>query len=158
MEKFKIVKKGYDIIEVENFILDSNKQNEKVIAKLRETITKMKQEYDEQSIILQGYKTREDGVNKALTKAIESAKDIEYTAKVKFALESERLNDFSDKWTRFCNSACSSVDEKTKKDTINFIENTKNELKMIMNSQLNIEGFDEIKSEYIAEKRRIKAI
>lgn len=158
MDKFKVVKKGYDIIEVENFIIDINKQNDKVIAKLRDTITKMKQEYDELNIILQGYKAREDGVNKALTKAVESAKDIEYTAKVKFALESERLNDFSDKWTRFCNLACSTVNDKTKKDTIDFIEKTKNELKVLMNSQLNIEGFEEVKSEYIAEKKRIKAI
>lgn len=158
MDKFKVVKKGYDIIEVENFIIDINKQNDKVIAKLRDTITKMKQEYDELNIILQGYKAREDGVNKALTKAVESAKDIEYTAKVKFALESERLNNFSDKWTRFCNLACSTVNDKTKKDTIDFIEKTKNELKVLMNSQLNIEGFEEVKSEYIAEKKRIKAI
>lgn len=138
MDTFKVKFKGYDKKQVDDYIVGINSQFEKSNAELRERIKRLESENDELYRNLCDYRRREESISTALMNAIDKAKEIDYASKVRFALEGERLNDFSRKWTTYCMSQVNKVAPSHAQATKAFISEMKKSLQELMGEQLNL--------------------
>ena len=98
MSNFSIVRKGYDKAQVQEYIKMQADKYESTILALRDRIEGLTRENKDMRAKVDELKKEQDNINVALTQAIDKAKNIEYSSKVKFALEGERLKIFSSKW------------------------------------------------------------
>ncbi len=157
MDTFRIRIKGYDKKQVDDYIVSLSSQFEKSNCELRERIKRLENENDELYRDLCGYRQREESISTALMNAIDKAKEIDYASKVRFALEGERLNDFSRKWTSFCKNRVNKVSPRHAQETAAFINEMKKSLELLMGEQLNLGSYvNEATIEHENEEERLK--
>lgn len=139
MADFSIVKKGYDKNEVDRFIFDMHSRNEDVLREQRDRIDSLKKENEKLKNIINGFKERENCVSEALLSAVNKAKEVEDSVKVKFAMECERIRVFQTKWTGYVEKAKAEIEPPESAKTLNSaLESIKKELFKRMENDLNI--------------------
>ncbi len=157
MDTFRTKIKGYDKKQVDDYIIGLSSQFEKSNAELRERVKRLENENDELYRNLCDYRSREESIATALMNAIDKAKEIDYASKVRFALEGERLNDFSRKWTAFCRNQANKVAPKQASVTAAFINEMKKSLQALAGEQLNLGAYvNEATIEHENETERLK--
>lgn len=157
MDTFRTKIKGYDKKQVDDYIIGLSSQFEKSNAELRERVKRLENENDELYRNLCDYRSREESIATALMNAIDKAKEIDYASKVRFALEGERLNDFSRKWTAFCRNQVNKVAPKQASVTAAFINEMKKSLQALAGEQLNLGAYvNEATIEHENETERLK--
>ena len=157
MDTFRTKIKGYDKKQVDDYIIGLSSQFEKSNAELRERVKRLENENDELYRNLCDYRSREESIATALMNAIDKAKEIDYASKVRFALEGERLNDFSRKWTAFCRNQANKVAPKQASATAAFINEMKKSLQALAGEQLNLGAYvNEATIEHENETERLK--
>lgn len=153
---FQVARKGYDRFQVQEYIKDITDKYEKTILGLRDRIEGLKRENGELSHKVELLKKDSDSINLALTQAIDKAKNIEYSSKVKFALEGERLKIFSSKWQTYCKANCNTVDKSQRDNVVARLKEFEGELVELMNKELNIGDYvNEAEQDYFSENRRL---
>ncbi len=157
MDRFNVKFKGYDRKQVDEYIVGLNSQFEKSNAELRERVKRLESENDGLYRELCDYRRREDSISTALTNAIDKAKEIDYASKVRFALEGERLNDFSRKWTTYCSNQANKVAPAHAQATKAFIAEMRKALQSLVGEQLNLGSYvNEATVEHENEEERLK--
>ncbi len=157
MDTFKVRINGYDKKQVDDYIVGLSSQFEKTNGELRERIKLLENENDELYRDLCDYRKREESISTALMNAIDKAKEIDYASKVRFALEGERLNEFSRKWTAYCKNQVNRVAPRHVQATNAFIAEMKNSLQTLMGEQLNLGSYvNEATIEHENEEKRLK--
>ena len=159
MEKFSEQKKGYDKLQVDNYIKGIVSQYEKTIFDQRDRIEELKRDNYELASKLKDYESRQDSINEALTQAIEKAKNIEYASKVRFALEGERIKMFESKWTSHCKTFLNKIGNRERAYMGEYLKETKEELASLMATELNITddvSQNNVAEDFIEESIRLK--
>ena len=157
MDTFRVKFKGYDKKQVDDYIVGLSSQFEKTNAELRERIKRLENENDELYRNLCDYRRREESISTALMNAIDKAKEIDYASKVRFALEGERLSDFSRKWTTYCTGQVRKIAPAQAKATSAFIAEMTKSLTTLMGEQLNLGAYvNEATIDHENEEQRLK--
>lgn len=157
MDTFRTKLNGYDKKQVDDYILGLSSQFEKSNAQLRERIKLLENENDTLYRDLCNYRRKEESISTALMNAIDKAKEIDYASKVRFALEGERLKDFSRKWTSYCRNQVNKVAPKQAAATNAFLGEMKKSLEEVMGQQLNLGAYvNEATIEHENEKTRLE--
>lgn len=141
MDTFRTKFKGYDKKQVDDYIIGLSSQFEKSNAELRERVKRLENENDGLYRDLCAYRQREESISTALMNAIDKAKEIDYASKVRFALEGERLADFSRKWTSYCRNQVNKVAPSQAAKTTAFVNEMKKSLDALMGEQLNLGSY-----------------
>lgn len=129
MSRFNIVKKGYDVSEVEGYIARQTLSDNKCLQEKSMRIEELLVENNCLKGQLVQYKSREANVNDALITAIDKAQEMEYVAKMRYELELERVKTFRDKWIRYCDSMKDKCDIKESKgEVIGVLDSLETEL------------------------------
>lgn len=158
-QTFRIVRKGYDKSQVDEYIVNLCKSYEKSMASQKERIENLKAEVLQKEKLLQEYIDKKDSITKSITLAVEKAKQIEYAAKVRYALESERLAMFSDKWTRYCESIVTAVDKSLLTTAKEYMEKAGRDIAQGLSDDLNMGTYlGEAAEIYESERGRLARI
>ena len=104
MSKFNIVKKGYDISEVESYLAKQAISDKQCIQDKSLRIEDLIAEVNCLKGQLSQFKSRESNVNNALITALDKAQEMEYVAKMRYELELERVKIFRNKWMSYCDN------------------------------------------------------
>lgn len=156
---FATSRKGYDKAQVQEYINAQTDKYEKTILALRDRVEGLTRENQELAHKVDSLKREQDSINLALTQAIDKAKNIEYSSKVKFALEGERLKIFSDKWESYCKANINTVDRAQRDGVKDKLKEFEDELVELMSKELNISDFvNEADQDYYSEKKRVSSI
>lgn len=99
--KFKVVKKGYDINEVDSYLFNKDRIEKDNMQDKILRIDELKSELAKREVELKELRAKSESVNMALVSAIDKAKDMETSAKLKLTLELERLKLFRAKWQSY---------------------------------------------------------
>ena len=158
-DKFETKFKGYDRKQVDEYILNLTKNYERSLAVQRDRIESLKAEIAAKEKLLQEYISRKESITNSITQAVEKAKQIEYTAKVRYALEGERLAIFSSKWVRYCESMTNAVDKTLLQNAKDFVTTASRKIEEGLSADLNL-GADlgEAAEIYETEQGRLAAI
>ena len=157
MTNFSTVRKGYDKAQVQEYIKMQADKYESTILALRDRIEGLSRENNEMRAKVDDLKKEQDNINVALTQAIDKAKNIEYSSKVKFALEGERLKIFSSKWQSYCKANVKSVDKDQREGVVSRLKQYEEELEELMSKELNISDYvNEADQDFFSESRRLK--
>lgn len=153
---FSLSRKGYDKIQVQEFIKAQTDKYENTIMGLRDRIEGLLRENQELIRKVESLKKEQDSINIALTQAIDKAKNIEYSSKVKFALEGERLKIFSSKWQSYCKANVNVVDRAQRDGVSDRLKDFENELVELMSKELNISDYvNEADQDFFSESKRL---
>ena len=101
MSKFSVVKKGYSISEVDDFVFEQELETSRILKEKQDRIDELRQENIKLSNQLETLKQKEDSISLALVYAQEMAKKIENNSKLKYETELKNLDDFYNKWQVF---------------------------------------------------------
>ncbi len=104
MSRFNIVKKGYQVSEVDGYLNKLAVSEKKCLQEKSLRIEDLLAENNSLKGQLVQYKGREANVNNALITALDKAQEMEYIAKMRYELELERVKVFRDKWINYCDS------------------------------------------------------
>jgi len=99
--KFKLDKKGYNTLEVENYLRNMAIEYNRVLEAQRTRIDMLKEELAISEAKLLEYKEKTTLITKAIYSAVSKAQEIEDLAKEKYAIEIERLKAFHEKWESY---------------------------------------------------------
>lgn len=124
MVKFDIVRKGYDIVQVDDYINKVQLKDSDSVQEKNLRISELTSENNVLKGMIKQLKEREDNVQNALLVAIEKAEDIKKFAEKKYNLELERIRLFKLKWTSYCSKVLKNLD----------ISNTKGEVLGVLDS------------------------
>ena len=139
MERFKIVRKGYDRLDVDGYIANIEREFEKTHAAQLERIDMLKMEVSLKDKELKKYKDKESEINEALYTAIERAKEMDYTAKIRFTLEGERIKIFRSKWMNYCDKHRENLNIDANRDLlIDYLDNMDKEIAKVMERDINL--------------------
>lgn len=154
--KFSSQRKGYDKGQVEEYIKMLTDKYESTILALRDRIEGLTRENKGMYDKVNELKREQDSINLALTQAIDKAKNIEYSSKVKFALEGERIKIFSSKWQSYCKANVQTVDKSQRDGVVARLKEYEDELTQLMSKELNISDFvSEADQDYYSESKRL---
>ena len=157
MSNFSTVRKGYDKAQVQEYIKMQTDKYESTILALRDRIEGLTRENKDMKAKVDELKREQDSINVALTQAIDKAKNIEYSSKVKFALEGERLKIFSSKWQSYCKANVKSVDKDQREGVVSRLKQYEDELVELMSKELNISDYvNEADQDFFSEIRRLR--
>ena len=157
MANFSISRKGYDKAQVQEYIKMQADKYESTILGLRDRIEGLTRENRELRSKVDELKKEQDNINIALTQAIDKAKNIEYSSKVKFALEGERLKIFSSKWQSYCKANVKTVGADQREGVIARLREYEEELVELMSKELNISDYvNDADNDFFSESRRLK--
>ena len=114
---FKIVRKGYDTKETNEYILNLQKQYEDELEKQKALIAMLKDKLLSLSSVIKEYESKEDAITKAIVKAVEKAEEIEKQTKERYSQEVSSLKAFHIRWTSYYKKLIKKypVDEEIKK-------------------------------------------
>ena len=157
MEKnFIIRRKGYDVKQVDEYILTLTKNYETSLAAQRDRIESQKAEIAAKEKLLQEYIARKESITNSITQAVEKARQIEYAAKVRYALEGERLAAFSAKWVRYCESMTQAVDKNLLQQAKEYVEKAQKEIEQGLKEDLDLGAYlGEAADIYNSERGRL---
>ncbi len=103
MNNFNIERKGYSKQEVDDYIANIKMQYEQAIDKLKQESMQTKAELMQTKIELDSYHNKDDQISNALVVAVETAKEIETSAKTIYELEIKRVKVLYKKWFNILN-------------------------------------------------------
>ena len=159
MYKFDTVKKGYDKVQVDNYInreIDSYKQT---ISDKNMRISELLHQNNNLNKQIDEYKLREDNVNKALITAIEKAQEMEMLVKKSYNIELERLRIWRDKWVSYAEKCKKTVGfNSVKGEVIGVLSTLENELIERINQGITLNtqvALNEAEEQYSKEKARL---
>ncbi|MGI6701036.1 MAG: DivIVA domain-containing protein [Christensenellales bacterium] len=159
MSDFSIVKKGYDIKQVDGHIKKLIGFTEEKMQEQRKRIDELKEENRILFDRIEEYKKAEKTVSEAIISATKKAGDILTAAKMRYALECERIKLMRLKWTQYVESASEKVraiDESVNMQA--YLIKMEDELKEALNSDLNIKKtrtLNEAEEQFISENERL---
>ncbi|MCX4362263.1 MAG: hypothetical protein OSJ74_02595 [Clostridia bacterium] len=154
---FSQARKGYDKAQVQEYIKQQQDKYESTILGLRDRIEGLTRENKDLSTKVGELKKEQDNINIALTQAIEKARNIEYSSKVKFALEGERIKIFSSKWQSYCKANINTIDRSQRDGVVSRLKEYEEELTELMSKELNISDYvNEADQDFFSESRRLK--
>ena len=143
----ELSKRKYKRFEVEQMISAYKSQYENLILDLRSRISELDKENKALLEKVQENENRESLIIKALERAEESAEQIKEQAQLEYALEMQRLSEFTRKWDRFFNNL---KDKYPNCDTVNKAVEIKEQVKTLSkgsNAKKAIEKIDGMISE-----------
>lgn len=153
---FSISRKGYDKEQVQEYIKAQTDKYEKTILGLRDRVEGLLRENQDLLRKVDLLKKEQDNINLALTQAIDKAKNIEYSSKVKFALEGERLKVFSSKWESYCKANINVIDKSQRDGVRGKLREFEEELTTLMSKELNIGDYvNEADQDFFSESKRL---
>ena len=95
---FTIVKGGYDIASVENYIEHEHEKAERAGIEQRERIVALKEQLNALKTEMQSYRENEESIKNALISATDKSDKMLLDVKFRYAMELERLRLFRAKW------------------------------------------------------------
>ena len=98
---FKVVKKGYDKIQVDEYIQNLTNENNEVVTNLKTEIEELKKQKAELEQVVNSYDKKKDEIFVAFVEAQETSAKLKAKAEKRFADEMERLQLFQQKWTDY---------------------------------------------------------
>ena len=98
---FRIVRKGYDTKETDDYILKITKEYEDELAKQKALILSLKDKLIELSDKVKDLESKKEMVASALVRAVEKADETERLAKQKLDTEIAQLKSFHIRWTSY---------------------------------------------------------
>ena len=98
---FRIVRKGYDTKETDDYILKITKEYEDELAKQKALILSLKDKLIELNDKVKSLESKKEMVASALVRAVEKADETEKTAKRKLDTEIAQLKSFHARWTSY---------------------------------------------------------
>lgn len=140
---FSLVKRGYDIRQVDDYIEHLNLNNDIQFAKQRDRIKELQAENDELKLKLEEYAKKEGSISDALLVAVDKAKQIEEVSKKVYDLEIQKIRLLYNRYKNLLQ------DLKQKNSSDADIENTKkviSEFKESMNEVINSKEFSNVKT------------
>lgn len=160
ISRFKIVRHGYDKESVDAFIANSERINRDSSSDKNMRIEELKAQVEELKSELAQYKEREGSVTDALTAAIERAKELDNAAKIRYALEGERIRLFRDKWERYCDAHKTKLGIRERREKVSdFLYVEEQNLIAAMQDGFKIEEEPErvkdVEQQYIDESKRL---
>lgn len=98
---FKVVKKGYDQTQVNEYIQNITNENNEVVTDLKTEIEELRRQKEELEQVVAGYEKKKEEIFVALVEAQENAAQLKDKAEKRFSDEMERLQLFQQKWTSY---------------------------------------------------------
>lgn len=142
MKKFSIEKKGYNITEVDDYLMSLELENSNALREKQARIDSLRQENFELSRKLEEYKQKEKSISSALTSATDKANEIIDVSKQKYNIELNNLNKFYDKWNNFFKELIIRYPKMKDFDTSEVLDNIKSDIKKLMNNDYLIEAYE----------------
>ncbi len=103
MNNFDIERKGYNKKEVDKYLFELSSKYEQQIEKLNQDKMQIQAELMQLRLELDSYKSKDDQISNALVVAVETAKEIESSAKTVYELEIKRVKVLYKKWSNILN-------------------------------------------------------
>jgi len=103
MKSFDIERKGYNKKEVDSYLEELKIQYEDIIEKKQQEIMQVQAELLQSKMELESYQSKDDQISNALVVAVETAKEIESSAKTIYELEIKRVKVLYKKWNNILN-------------------------------------------------------
>ncbi len=103
MEGFDIERKGYNKKEVDEYIMGLKNQYDDMLEKLKQESMQAQAELMQCKMELETYHNKDDQISNALVVAVETAKEIESSAKTIYELEIKRVKVLYKKWKNILN-------------------------------------------------------
>ena len=103
MKSFDIERKGYNKKEVDTYIENMKNQYEDLVDKSKQEAMQAQAELMQCKIELDSYHNKDDQISNALVVAVETAKEIESSAKTIYELEIKRVKVLYKKWNNILN-------------------------------------------------------
>lgn len=162
MSRFRIVRKGYDTAQVSEYLSKLIDFTEGKLAEQRKRIEDLKHENRELKVKYDQLKLQEDAVSEALINATKKADDIVKNAKIQYALESERLKLFKERWTNYILEARKEVVALDKTLNIEaYLTKMDDEISSHIGRNLNIRKeriLNEAENQFLNESARLKLL
>jgi cell division septum initiation protein DivIVA len=161
MVGFSVVKRGYDAVEVEEYIAKNNLYLENKLKEQKLRINELKGQNLKLASKIKELNRREDDVKNALIAANEKSKELMSAAKLKYALEGQRLRLLQAKWTSYFETNAQKDDGDYKRGEAYYIR-VETEIQEILRNDFGIvteksapSVNDEIMSQYRSETKRL---
>ncbi len=106
MNNFELERKGYNKKEVDKYLFDLSSRYEQQIERLNQEKLQIQAELMQSKLDLDTYKSKDDQISNALVVAVETAKEIESSAKTVYELEIKRVKVLYKKWSNILNEIC----------------------------------------------------
>lgn len=151
MDQFKTVKKGYEKNTVDNYINSLKSNYELQIGEYRVNISDLHVKIDKLEAELNKYKEKEETIGKSIEKAIEKAEEIEYTSKIRFALEGERIKVFKEKWLSYVNKYIDSIHPNHIIEMNNYLNQVEKEAFKLFQQEFHVKDYLDENSRFIEE-------
>ncbi len=103
MNNFDIERKGYNKKEVDKYLFELSSKYEQQIERLNQDKMEIQAELMQSRLELDSYKSKDDQISNALVVAVETAKEIESSAKTVYELEIKRVKVLYKKWSNILN-------------------------------------------------------
>lgn len=103
MKNFDIERKGYNKREVDDYIASLSKQYDDKLEKSKQDAMQLQAELMQCKMELDTYHNKDDQISNALVVAVETAKEIESSAKTIYELEIKRVKVLYKKWNNILN-------------------------------------------------------
>jgi len=97
--RFELRRRGYDVSEVENYIIEAQSKNETALIEQKERIAALKRENEELTKEVNALRSREEQIKLTLLKATHTAEQLDDDLKNRYNAELKRLKLFRAKWT-----------------------------------------------------------
>ncbi|MBE5748156.1 MAG: hypothetical protein E7344_00840 [Clostridiales bacterium] len=98
---FKVVKKGYDQTQVNEYIQNITNENNDVVTNLKTEIEELKRQKEDLEQVVADYEKKKEEIFVAFVEAQETSAQLKEKAEKRFADEMERLQLFQQKWTSY---------------------------------------------------------
>lgn len=142
MKNFSIDKKGYNTLEVDDYIISCELENSNALKEKQSRIDELRLENFELSKKLNEYKLKEQSISQALTSATDKANEIIDVSKQKYEIELNNLKVFYDKWERFFKELLVRYPKMQDFDTDKVLTDIKNDMKALLNNEYLIEAYE----------------
>jgi len=138
MKEFNLDKKGYNIKEVDDYIIMQQIETDRLLKEKQARINELREENFNMLRELNVLKQREESVSKALIASTEKAKEIEDKARLEYNLELKNLDEFYKKWDNFFNELLLRYPKMKDFDTKEVLANIKTEINEILNGTFQV--------------------
>lgn len=156
MKEFNIDKKGYCIKEVDEYLISSQIEQDRLISEKQARINELRAENITLTKKLNEYKQKEAFIASALTNATQKASEIEENAKKLYNLEIQNVKALYEKWNNFLNELINRYPKMKDFDTNEVLNSMNNEINKTLSKDFNIEPSHE--KETAIQKNSFKSL
>ena len=97
--RFEMRRRGYDVSEVENYIIEMQSKNDTALIEQKERIAALKQENESLTKEVAALRAQENQIKLTLMSATHTAEKLDEDLKMRYSAELKRLQLFRAKWT-----------------------------------------------------------